>query len=171
MDDLSLALGVTGTGGVIIMIAAYLVSKGIKSSCLAAQTELSLDIRKVGEFDKFKREDSSLSNMTKKDLEDIIINTITAYSEQKDNKEHKEQKQQKQQNEQGGINVSNTSNIILPAIQKDSIRDMIREKMIEARANDPYTRSRSGSEDSHKSNKSNKSRGKEDNFVILKEEL
>jgi len=145
------------------------VSKGIKSSCLAAQTELSLNIHKVDNVEK--KDDSSLSNMTKKDLEDIIINTITAYSEQKDNKEHKEQKQQKQQNEQGGINVSNTSNIILPAIQKDSIRDMIREKMIEARANDPYTRSRSGSEDSHKSNKSNKSRGKEDNFVILKEEL
>lgn len=157
MEDLSLALGVTGTGGVIFMIGAYLVSKGIKSSCLAAQTQLSLDIRKVD--DSKKDEEPTPNNISRAELEEIIVHAIAAHT---------------QRQHQGAVNVSNTSNIVMPTVRQPSQRDiddMIKEKIIEAKANDEYTRSRSGSEDSRRSHKSSNSKGKEDNFVMLREEL
>ena len=177
MDKLALGLGITGTGGVICVAVAYLISKGFKSKCLAATVEMSVDIHKT---DKNQNDtEKTIGTMNRVQLEEIIVEIMTKQTQiqiqMQGQGQGQGQNQSQSQTPGPAVNVSNTSNIVIPINPRGpshrDIQDMIKEKILEARANDEYTRSRSGSEDSHRSHKSHNSKGKEDNFNILKEEL
>jgi len=163
MDRISLALGITGTGGVIVGLVAYLVSKGIRSKCLAAKMEMSFDVHKVDkdherDDDSGNSKEKTLKNLTRSDLEDIIIEVMNR------------QRRSSCGNSVGG-------NIIIPNILQASqpslreLEEMIKESIHDVKRGSPHTRSRSGSEESHRSHKSQHSRCKDDHIVILKEEL
>jgi len=154
MDEVSLALGITGTGGVVLALAAYLVSKGLKSQCLAAKMEMSFDVHQVDPNQK----PQTISNLTRDELEIIIVDVLAKHRR--------------------NSVISTGGNIVIPNIVQQmrqpslkEIEEMIKETIHEANHNSPANRSRSGSEESHVSFKSHHSRSKDDHIVILKEEV
>jgi homoserine dehydrogenase len=158
MDEVSLALGITGTGGVAVALIMYLMTKGVRSKCLAAKMEMSFDVHQVNDQDK---QQETLSNLTRVDLEEIIVDIM---------KKHK----------RNSVTTVHAANIVIPAASQarqpsfKEIEEMIKDTIHESVRGSPSTRSRSGSEDSHRSHisyKSHHSKGKDDHIIILKEEL
>jgi PHD/YefM family antitoxin component YafN of YafNO toxin-antitoxin module len=158
MDKLPLALGITGTTTVVIAIVAYLISKGLKSKCLAAKMEMSFDIHRVKDnHTENEIRNQPISSLTRGELETMIVDIMS---------KHKH----------STVTFSNAGNVVLPTMTPkqpslSEIEEMIKETIHEVSHSSPATRSRSGSEDSHRSHKSYHSRGKEENTVILKEEV
>jgi hypothetical protein len=150
MDKISLALGITGTSGVVFALAAYLVSKGLKSQCLAAKMEMSFDVHQVDPNQK-----QTLSNLTREELEILVVDIMAKHRR--------------------NSAISTGNNIVIPIQTKQpslkEIEEMIKETIHDANHNMPANRSRSGSEESHVSYKSHHSRTKDDHIVIMKEEL
>jgi len=158
MDEISLILGITGTGGFAISIILYALSKGMNSKCRSMQMEMSLDIHSV-DSDPMKQQ---IGSITRGELEEIIIGTLAKHTPA----------------------LTNT-NVIVPQYpsQNKDFEDMLKSTILQMNdRGSPFTRSRSESEDSHKSHKSHKSnkslrtsysKNKEDSIIILqdKEEL
>ena len=76
MDEISLILGITGTGGFAISIILYALSKGMNSKCRSMQMEMSLDIRSV-DSDPMKQQ---IGTLTRGELEEIIIGTLAKHT-------------------------------------------------------------------------------------------
>ena len=49
MDGLTLGLGASGLGGVVILIVGWFIAKGIHSRCVYGGNEITLDIHRVAE--------------------------------------------------------------------------------------------------------------------------
>ena len=47
MDPLTIGLGASGTGGVVLIVLYYLVRKGLKSKCIVGGHEIKLEIRRA----------------------------------------------------------------------------------------------------------------------------
>ena len=147
MDEASLILGITGTGGVVCAIVMYVLSKGLRSNCRALKMEVNLDIHQTDESGK----EQPLS-LTRSELEAIIVETV-----------HKMP---------NPASIS-AGNIILPTIQMPErqpslheLEEIIRDSIHKSSDRESlYTRSRSESEDSHRSHHS-KGRAKEESSSI-----
>ena len=153
MDKIALALGITGTGGVVIGIVAYLIAKGIRSNCLAAKMEMNFDLHKVDS----NKSSQSISNLTRAELETVILEILAKHRRSSAGNVHG-----------GNIIIPNILQSGQPSLKE--IEEMIKDTIHDARGS-PGARSRSGSEDSHISHKSQHSKCKDDHIVILKDDL
>lgn len=158
MEEVSLILGIVGTGGAICAIVLYVLSNGVKSKCRVMKTALDIDIHTVTREEEDKEQalkNNSLANLSRVELEELIANIIA----------------------KSANNIS-SRNIIIPinntsgSFHEDKLKEIINH-----RSDSPYTRSRSDSEESHRSHKSHRSqhsyysKGKEDIIHIMKEEI
>ena len=155
MDEVSLILGITGTGGVICAIVLYVLSKGLQSKCRFMKTELDLNIHTVTAEEESR--ENSISKLSRFELEELIVHLI-----------------EKAMNNHTRVTSANTM------FQNDHRANLIEDRIKEIiyTVNDsPHTRSRSESEESHKSHRSHKSnksyhsRGKDIPIYIMHEEL
>ena len=161
MDEVSLILGITGTGGVVCAIVFYILSYGMKSKCRLMKTDIDVNVHTVTIEEEMKErsiKENSIANLTKAELEEIILRVIHT-------------------------TTNNTApfasgNILIPIGHPHAAFLEDRMRSTTHRMNDsPFTRSRSESEESHRSHKSHKShkshhsRGKDDTIHIMREEI
>ena len=174
MDEASLLLGITGTGGVIGTLIFYLVSKGFRSNCMAMKMEMNVDVHQVKEEGE-NPNTNILQHMTRSELEEIIVDTI------------------RKNNTRRNSDQSYSVNIVMPnalkpqesvqqseAAYMKEMEDAIKDRIMFMDLHDtPDTRSRSESEGSHKSHKSHlshksshsKHQHKEEHAIIIREQL
>ena len=148
MDEISLIFGITGTGGVVCAIVMYALSKGFKSNCRAMKMEMNLDIHEAKSNDNSPQPDQNvLTNLTRKELEEIIVETLKRIHGRRDSDQ------------------SYSVNIVIPNTNTKQIKDIQHIKELEEVLLDnviemhytPESRSRSGSEESHRSYPSQRS--------------
>lgn len=177
MDEASLLLGITGTGGVVGALIFYLATKGFRSKCMAMGMGMNVDVHQVKEDEGSPK--NTIKDMTRSELEEIILDTL------------------KKINTRRNSDQSYSVNIVMPNAatkapepnqQSDmaymrEMEDAIKDRIMFMDLHDtPETRSRSESEGSHKSHKSHKSHLshksshskhilKEEHIVIISEQL
>ena len=59
MDNLTLGLGASGVGGVVMLIVGWIIAKGIHSRCIAGGNVIELDVHRATPAELSKPQESS----------------------------------------------------------------------------------------------------------------